>query len=451
MIPLCASLTVCLLFIYAVTIRKIKSSYNQLTPLLGWIVGLGFFVILPFTLIVMNGGYSLPEHHRVKGYWGDVDLLDESFFIPFIIIWGSLALSLISVTAFLPKNKGCQPESSNQKPIDKKPIIAVLIASMFISAFQWFITIWSFGGIEAFFSTHWYTRHEELIERLGGVFILYLKFLIANRVVFLSAASIYTWKFYNGSTKDKLFIVLLLLFLVIDMLMTGNRIYIALFILITFSAFWISNNKKVIFTGLSIAPILIIVFSTWTALRGDLLNAGERLNTFLDESTTSENIVIDNIISVTEGANVLLLFHITRDFGDRYAFLDGATYSKIFTFIIPRSIYPDKPKNFTEITAEIYEPYVESLSLNSTALGEMYANCGLLILILLPFLSVAILLLSNFLYYKNNQNPITLAITFVMIAWFARTCFSDNVVTLLFALLIVWIVLSSLKLRSLTS
>jgi len=61
-------------FLYLVMIAALWWSYwralqcardNRIpfTPLMGWLAGLGYFILIPLTLLVLNGGYTMPAFY----------------------------------------------------------------------------------------------------------------------------------------------------------------------------------------------------------------------------------------------------------------------------------------------------------------------------------------------------------------------------------------------------
>ena len=84
------ALLLILLATYGPTLYWVKKRSPGLTPLLGWMAGLGFFLIVPLTAITLNGGYKAPQVYEING-WGDVNLSNLSSLEPFIVIWLSIA------------------------------------------------------------------------------------------------------------------------------------------------------------------------------------------------------------------------------------------------------------------------------------------------------------------------------------------------------------------------
>lgn len=138
-----------------------------------------------------------------------------------------------------------------------------------------------------------------------------------------------------------------------------------------------------------------------------------------------------------DGTGTMLLFHIINDFGDKYEYMYGASYARALYFLVPRRFYPEKSASFEERLAAIYEPG-EITSLDATELGELYANFGVLSVLLLPFITFWILLFSEKFTQEIEKHVLFSGLLFLLSIWFARTTFSDNVHTLLFSVLLVW-------------
>jgi hypothetical protein len=240
----------------------------------------------------------------------------------------------------------------------------------------------------------------------------------------------------KSSSYDKAFLFLISIFLSLEMITSGNRIYIAIFLITIGSGLWYYRKYKAMLLALLMAPIIAFGASTWANIRSGLGDIGTSLSSYEEHAGSVNNRAVTALVDSTEGGNVMILMHIIKDFGVDHEFFYGQTYAKVLTFFIPRSIYPDKPENFAVQTARFYEPDAET-SLTSTALGELYANFGLACLVLFPLLTWMILQLGSSKGMSEGRHALVSMILFSMMISFARSSFSDNVLTLAFALLIV--------------
>ena len=71
--------TLFLLIIWGASTWRVLSTGRIVSPLNGWMIGLSFFIVLPLSIIVLNGGYVVPSYYQVDGAWGRLDLSDSRF------------------------------------------------------------------------------------------------------------------------------------------------------------------------------------------------------------------------------------------------------------------------------------------------------------------------------------------------------------------------------------
>jgi len=147
--------------------------------------------------------------------------------------------------------------------------------------------------------------------------------------------------------------------------------------------------------------------------------------------------VTTTLMDTTEGASVMQLLHIVNDFGDKFDFFYGSTYIKAITFLVPRALYPNKPENYPVQIAKLYEPG-EVTSLGTTQLGELYANFGAFVFLLLPSITIIILFLSAKLTPNMESHALLSAVLFLLMISFARASFEDNFITFVFAVVLMW-------------
>jgi hypothetical protein len=110
----------------------------------------------------------------------------------------------------------------------------------------------------------------------------------------------------------------------------------------------------------------------------------------------------------------------------------------VFPFWLPRSIYPSRPLDFTNQAAIYYLPG-ETTSLCSTALGEACANFGPGSIVVLPLFTLGVAWYTKYLARGSAGRPLLSAVSFVVLIWFARCTFAENVINLLEVALLIWI------------
>ena len=426
----CLLLLLVLLSTYLLIMFAVGKHSGPISPLIGWLVGLGYFTLAPLALITMHGGYQLPEIFDIGGSWGGVDLSTARFFLPYLTVWLSVMGSLAVVYMFLPRS---QPSRWWQhiNVVRLQQGIAVSMVMMFT---VWVLLIWMVGGMEEFLVSHWYSRTEELVALNGYLFVLWNHLASANQIVFCSAAVLHTVIGICRRDMRWRFTFLLWLVLLLEVVVTGNRIYLAIYLLALVVTLCCEKRWKVFAGMLACAPVLIFVFSMWSSVRHSLSDLGKSSGEYLESDNRDD--LMSSLINVTEGMNVLLLLHIVDDYGNRVDYLKGLTYSRALISLVPRRLLPDKPHNFTALMAEQYLPNVET-SLNATAIGEMYANFGPLTLFLFPALTGAVIGLSRWSSGAVLKHPLLHAVLFVVLLWAARSTLEDNFVLFLLCLLLI--------------
>jgi oligosaccharide repeat unit polymerase len=253
-------------------------------------------------------------------------------------------------------------------------------------------------------------------------------------VVFTAAAAIYTAQHLKSQTGEWRFSAFIVFALLLQMVMSGNRIFIALFGLAFLTSCWIYRRRKPILAVLIVSPVIVLIFSSWSYFRHDLTTISVDIPTYVEGDLGNRPMTA--LMDATEGVNIMLLLHIVNDFGAKWDYLYGASYSKALTFVVPRRLYPNKPESFTVQLAKRYEPG-EVTSLVATQLGELYANFGVLSVLLLPSVTVLILLLSEKLARRFEEHVLLSAVLFVLLIWCVRSTFADNFVAFLVALVLI--------------
>jgi len=414
-----------LLATYWSALRRVKQNSVGLTPLLGWLMGLGFFLLGPLTIVTLHGGYEMPASAGWTEAWTKVDLSNPVFFRAYLVIW--LSLMFTCLTAFL---FGTAPASEGTKnlAVSIPRLERAVRITMVLSIIDWVLLVWLVGGFAEFAISHWYLRNQALSDQLGGSFTVYARLSLANQLLFTGAASLHMNLGLRNRNVRWGFTSLIVLFLLIEMAMSGNRIFIAFYLLAFLTSGWLYGRRRLIGTLLVCSPLLVLIFSVWGAVRHDLSRLPDSVSSEVVDSEVSSQ-ALSSLMYATEGHSVLLLMHMINDFGGRFAYLHGSTYGRLLTFWLPRSVYPDRPLDFTSQAALCYLPG-ETTSLCATALGEAYANFGLASLLVLPLITWLVTRYSACITNWAGGDPLLSAVSFVVLIWFARCTFAENVFNL---------------------
>jgi hypothetical protein len=416
---------------YWAALARLRRTRWPLSPILGWMVGLGYFILAPLTILVVNGGYSIPDVIGANDRYASVNLSSATYFLPMTTVWLALMLSFLSVLLFAPAPASADAGASSW--INEKKLKSILLFTSGFTVADYVFTIRISGGIEAFLISHWYLRQADMVARFGDLYVLYSRVSQANQIVFTASAALFVGMYLEGRTRNWRWIAFIAIALAVQMVMSGNRIFIALFGLAFLTSCWVYGRKKLMLTLLIISPALLLVFSVWAYVRHDISNLGGELETHAQVDVG--NRVTTTLMDSTEGVCVMILLHAVNDFGSKFDYLYGVSYSKAVTFILPRRIYPTKPENFPALLAQLYEPG-EITSLGATQLGELYANYGVLSVVLLPVLTVALLLLSQRSIFCTGKHVLVSAVLFVLVLWSVLASFEDSFITFVFSFLL---------------
>ena len=414
-------------------LNRARDKRTPFTPIMGWLVGLGYFVIAPLTILVLHGGYQIPDFYQANARYASVSLSDVRYLIPMLVIWLSLFFAFQSVALLRPRKE--LPWSAAGLPLDHRKLRRAIFLTLGFSILDCVFAVWRSGGLESFLISHWYLRQEESFARFGDLFVLYAQLSLANQILFTAAAILFTARQLQLRKSEWRIFSLIGLGLALEMAMTGNRIFIALYGLSFLTACWSYQRKRLMGAVLVLSPLVLLFFSAWASFRHDLSSIAEDLPGYVERDIDSR--VMTTLMDTTEGANIMQLIQMVIDFGDKFDFFYGSTYSKAITFVVPRVLYPNKPKNYPVQIAKLYEPG-EVTSLGTTQLGELYANFGVLVVVLLPLFTIWILMLSIKLTNGIQKHCLLSVVLFLLLIWFARTSFEDNFITFLFSVLLVW-------------
>jgi oligosaccharide repeat unit polymerase len=422
---------------YSVVLAKTLRTSRALNPLLGWMAGLGFFLVTPLTIIVFNGGFTLPLKLDVGQSWGSVDFRTTDFLLPYLVVWTALMASCMIIYFFSPSPA---QEDEKECPISRPILERAIWITMALSVVDWASMIHLVGGLDVFLVSHWYHRNEELVSQYGDSFVLLEHFSLANQIVFTCAASLYTALGLKYRDTRMAFTLMILFFFLLEVVMSGNRIFLACYLLGILISCLVYGRRRILVGMIALAPLLILIFSVWASVRHDITAIPDSVGSALEEESGNSPFksIVSASMDATEGMDTLLLLHIPNDFGHRTPYLYGISYSRAITSLIPRAIYPHKPQNFTSFLASVYLPGLET-SLNATAVGEMYANFGPITLLLFPLLSLSMVFLTAWGTRKQDKHGLLLPLLFVLAIWAARSTLEDSIVTLILAYSIIFV------------
>jgi hypothetical protein len=423
-----------LLAAYWSALSRVKRQSDGLTPLLGWMMGLGFFMIAPLTILTLNGGFKQPAVYDVNGSWDEVNLASWIFFRPYLIVW--LALMLTCCAAWL-ASSGRQPgRAAGTAVIVRHRLEWAILITMALAAADWLATIWLQGGVWQFLVSNWYTRNADLADRWGSAFVLYTRLSLTNQMIFTGAAALYASLGLKQRNTRWGFTALIWLFFLIEIVISGNRIFFALYFMAFLTSCWLYQRNRMLAALGMAAPAFVFAFSLWGSIRGNLSQVSDSAGVQAFEVDIGDR-TLTHLMGATEGSGVMLLLHMISDFGTKFNYLYGSTYARLITFLLPASLYPSRTPDFTTLAAQLYEP-AKATSLGSTALGEAYGNFGVAGILVMPLLTWLAVSTGKRLARAGGRHSLMSAVSFVMFIAFVRFPFAENAMTWIAALLAIW-------------
>ena len=184
-------------------------------------------------------------------------------------------------------------------------------------------------------------------------------------------------------------------------------------------------------------PSVIIFGSYWANIRG-YTDKAKGLEDYTNKIIDGEVDFMTPVMEILEGGNILALFEIIKKAGSEFDFILGQSYAKAVTWIIPRSIWPEKPLSATQLVAAALEPGEDGWSMSFTQFGEVYYNFGMAALGVIPIITMLIVVFSNYLEKRFYRMPLKVVSACLLTFWMSRSIFADNLVLLLFTFLIIW-------------
>lgn len=399
------------------TILLVSKNRNDYL-VIGFVVGLVYFNIIPFVVFLLNDGtvgLNIESHARwaiVPDISNNPEMIIKYFLTLFTMLMSIFAYSKFPIVKYRQIHTTLTADNSKSALFFLLIFLILnVIKDMLIPAS---ITHWA---EKAYF----FNAHFGLLAQIFNFFMVGIKFYLL-----IIGSTIY-------SSKAKLSLILLISAALIDVIFTANRIFSLLIGLVLIILFIQNRNYRALFLLGTFSIPLIIFMNLWPYIRSTMsyLPFYETMQKSLELLTYGPELIMLTIFSMVEGADFLVSFAIVEDFPNRYDYFYGTSLLKIFVLFIPRSIWEDKWDSVAIQMAQIYNPYNEGFSLATTLLGEIFANGGFIALILLPYL-----LLNIFAYvFKKlkginsnvNYTFLAFAITFLSM----RSNFSDTFLLLI--------------------
>ena len=294
---------------------------DGLTFKLGITFGVLYFIFIPVFMMISTGVLVLPKVDFGSTSINDI-VLNQNISSSFVLI---LFLFSIIIYVYLPKIK-----IKNLVPFQKEMDTDGRWKFPFLVYFSLLMLIFISAGMLK--GGNWYdNRHNFMVD--NGALAIFMLFLMNASKVLLITLLINYWR--NKILPNKLFFIFIFLFIVFDMIMTGNRIYAFITFSIIFLIFLENHFIKVIKYSLIGIPLLFFVgyfASIFRHMRGPLFEAGipslSHFKKVLIYAVNHEPPDVYNFFSgISESVNVNVVYELFNRYND---FLYGASYLKTF-------------------------------------------------------------------------------------------------------------------------
>lgn len=431
-------INIVMIFLIYFTIKKILKYNYIITPVSGFVIGILYFIYLPLLVLLFEKTHKVNMISGAKGEWTVTSLFNAEIYNAYILVMWMLMLIFLSILILPFKIKKTINLSSFSKYYDlkKQRILFMYYSSVCFILIDLFYKIVKAGGIGAYFDQHWYHKNEEFFNTYGVIAVIVSKFNQGNLIFFTALSiiiSIETLKNLklNIDKPSNFFRITTIIFIHLLVIIThGNRIYFALFLIFFFFMLLILKFKREYITMVTISPILILIFSMWSYTRSSLSNFSIAFDNYINSFSQIDNPIINLIYDITEGTNILITLNLINYFDETNSYYQGLSYLKLIQPFLPDFI--NKIDSFNVIVGNIYMPGT-NVSLNSTMLGEMYGNFGLLTFFVLIIITTVIIFISNTM---SSKNILLNMFVCLLVIWFVRSVFSDNIILGVFVMMV---------------
>lgn len=339
----------------------------------GIVVGNIFFALIPMLLTLVLGPIDSEGLPLADFYGPSPQLGIFVFFFSIALLMGG------SVSSYSRRRRaGGVPPASSAMPTALEFQWIWLISTLVLTIF--FLNSGKLSG------NHWADHADSgFVGSIVGLIFISLR-------AYIYALAILVFPISRNRT-----FLLLAIFTIFDVVLTGNRISVLYFIFaITMSrAFRI---YAIALVGVLMAPLAYFLAVLYPVFRGVVWSQFGGFSGFGKafwhawNNAASEALDWTKIYRLFESYNVVVFQYIFETFGKRHEFLNGETVIlKPMVFFVPRQIWPEKPISLNvQVGQGIFG--IEGLSLNTLLLGEFFANFGwyapFVILILISIVTI---------------------------------------------------------------
>jgi hypothetical protein len=356
------------ILVIAATLLKAVNE-NSIGYWLGILVGFMYFIGFPLVQLLIFGEIDNKDISGASLH------ISEDYNVLYVLL--GTAISFFIFNLFVVGGDASEVKGRHEVVMN-----TYLVGTYFVLAVSVFVMSGKASG------GHWIENYDTLYS--GSVFAVIIgNFNNVLRVMFPGLLiNLYRLKFFNYKQS----IYLMLFFAIFELIVSSNRIIMLFSIMALFIiAYEEGKIQKFIFYMILVAPLLMQFNLAFPIIRGLLWSNGAEIGSAVSSVDVAYSTrksdgssMQDSITSLFESENLGMIKVIINEIEPANLLYFGETvYVKSLATFIPRVWWEHKPDSLSLRMAEyIFGPGI--LSLNSTLVGEAYANFGLAAIILLP-------------------------------------------------------------------
>lgn len=395
-----------------------------------------YFLVIPVLVYVFRGELSVEDSGPLPGVRPEFALIglasDDILVMIKVLFFVALFHGILLIY-----------QINSARVLEKKYEVASVQSAWRRSVFSFGALLISYGLFCLFVlkdATHWNEARVHFFEKFGQAGVVFIFILFALKMVFISDIfHVFARRFKSGPLVFKM----VALIMILELLVTGNRISLLLCFVVFFAACIDRKSYKLILYWSILGAFLGVLLSGYGIFRSlqhsyGISYAGAAL---WKQLLNAEDVIFFVMKGVFETVNLNILFSVTKVIPTFEINLENFTFLKPFYSFVPRSIMPDKVETVTVIAGKMFSD-VPDISLVTLLYGEGYLNFGgfypILIFPFVILLNLIVLIGKSFTSYRY----LSLLVGFLVI----RFPYSDVFIQASLAVIIAFL-FSSLKVR----
>jgi hypothetical protein len=378
-------------------IRLIKKGFDFN---LGIIFGVLFFIFIPGLVFIFAGNVEISKMDFFNTNL--VDIINTKYIRDSLILFTYLyALAgYIIINEFYIK----------KKPHTNRSIRSIEISSywkiFFFTSLLLGLSIFMASGIQN--GGNWFVNREIFFKEAGLLGLILTDTYAVFKLFFITSI---LYEYQKNKFNSFVFYIVVSVFSLIDIILTGNRIYVFILFAGIIILLIKKHGVKIIYSLLLLIPFGYAM-SVYRHIRGNLFTEGipsfdEIYNLIVKVVENNPPDISNFLLGISESVNFNVLYMIFDSININTA-LWGETFLKVFVFFIPRSMWIEKPLSITQVAGANFAPSAEHLSLVTTLIGETHMNFYLFGILFLPIILIITKTILEKLFTGNESDKIFL-------------------------------------------